>query len=121
MAETVQPDFLPYVSSPQDLLEVARHLRQQFAEIYDCYCGVVCPGIGSKIEVTIPLQTCHESSGDGLENQCIPKGIYTVKHFDGGSSSHTIVLAKDNGETVFAFYGYSDPICVDWRGCKKAQ
>lgn len=109
-----------------DTPEVTEHLKKEFGDFQKC-CDVVMPPNGSLIEISEPLQTAHESSGIGLdENNCIPPGIYESGFMLGGCTSHTVKMKIISSpqriiphmDEIFLFVGYRGDRNVDWRGAK---
>ena len=126
MTEKPDVDFLPYIKGNN--LTVRIHLEKEFGGFQKCDGNnVSAPPENQKIEITTPLQTCHETSGYHLdENQCIPIGVYTVGKIDSSNSMmYSIWLDREDGEKVFAIIGHPafpnkiKQTSIDWCGCRK--
>lgn len=100
---------------------VKTYIRDEFRNVEDC-CGVLNPPIGSIVEISEPLETCHESAGRGLDaKRCIPPGTYRLIWVEGHYASHWGWLDPMNGESFIWFCGgYGHQITIDWRGTKKS-
>lgn len=103
--------------------QVAEHLKNEFGEVYG-WSGIMIPPPGVLIEVVELLQTCHSTSGSGLDyknGNSIPQGIYEVGRLTVGFSSFWSSLQSLQGRenTIRFCAGYGDRITIDWRGAKK--
>ena len=86
-------------------------------------CGLPAPRLGSVIRVTESIQTCHPTSGKGLDTadgNSLPPGEYKVdkaQQHEGVGHSHWLILKRlsDDAEVELC-YGYTGKRCMDWRG-----
>lgn len=118
---------------PAGSREVRQYLMAEFGDIQEFDGCVLLPPRRAIIEVNEPLQTCHESSGDGLDqDNCIPPGIYEMGEMSAGFSSHWCYLHGLHGSHDIRFCAgycemfpfspqsvYSSGSTIDWRGAKK--
>lgn len=85
-------------------------------------CRLPAPPPGSSFRVTEAIQTCHASSGTGLDRELgnsLPPGDYTVlrkEQHEGSGHSHWLVLTRiEDGSRVVLCYGYTNGHYMDWR------
>ena len=104
--------------------EVEKYLMSEFGNMQTFDGCVMMPPRKAIIKVEEPLQTCHPSSGSGLdESNCIPPGIYEVGEMSAGMTSHWGNLSQTlwGGHDVRFCAGYCDISgnnTIDWRGAK---
>ncbi len=107
--------------------EVRQYLLEEFNDMQKFDDCVLMPPRGMVIKIEEPLQTCHPSSGDGLDqDNCIPPGIYEMGEMSGGHTSHWGYLKGLHGSHDVRFCaGYCENYpqfpgsMIDWRGAKK--
>jgi hypothetical protein len=91
-------------------------------------CGIPAPTLGSRFRVTTYIQTCHLTSGLGLDQphyNSLPPGEYRVMGTDqhqGDGHSHWLKLERvSDGAKVEMCYGYTRGHCMDWRSIERVS
>ncbi len=123
------------MSDTRVVQEVARVLQAEFRHLGHefwggCHaCHIPAPVEGVSFRVHEPIETCHPTSGEGLEEpgNCLPAGDYTLEWVEPKkpgtlSRSHWLKLRRfGTGQFVRLCYGYSSRDCMDWRGITSIQ
>lgn len=119
----------PFVDCKQDR-RATEELRRYLQSIFGVcsWEDLPAPGLGATFVVTEALQTCHPTSGTGLDvNNALPPGRYMVIGHDrpqGGHvmrSYHLTLVNLGTRLRVELCYGYIDTSCLDWRGIEKCR
>jgi len=107
--------------------EVRQYLLEEFGGMQKFDGCVLLPPRRVVIKIEERLQTCHPSSGNGLDHDnCIPPGIYKMGEMSAGFTSHWCWLeGLFGGHDIKFCAGYCETLphspgsTIDWRGVKK--